>query len=1362
VTDRIRILLLSILLLPIQFGFSQQSKIEYQEVGEIEDYSHPDIKSMYIDSNGLLWIGTNSGLNRWDGHRMINYTYLPFNSQCIPTKSVWYITGDDQNNLWIRGSNRELVRFDLETESFEKVPIIYNDKKVWIRSFSYDINGFLWILANDSEVFKYYPDAKSLYRVPIVNSNRFGYESSFPSLLKDTLGRTWLLDGWNNFGCFDPQTESFNLSAIELPEFSIRLLILDADVDSRGDFWLQGGFGELAKFNPYSGEFKWFDLNSYGKDAIIGRGFAIDHHDKIWYCTINYMECYDPVANTVSYMNLPIPWINLVYCSDPKGNILLSTESGVKLIETNKEAVQSINLKEILPLEYPYFSSALRTNQTIWIGTVHGLIRYNIKNRQYVFYRADGQPGSISSNTIKDIFQDRNGNIWIMTSNPGLLYKYDQEKDSFEYQDATYSTLIQDDLGNFCIFHPDRIDIFDPITLDTTRILFGHELPELNLQPAEYGNSQIFIRDKNGIFWYAGGKGLIRIDPVSRDWIQYEYDITNPKGLPDADISNLFCDSKGRIWISTSIGLSMINNNTFSNTAITFENYFISKVKLGPTRRITEDSNGNILVGTSIGLLFIRPDGSYDIFSSNDGLKTYHDLICLSDSTTKNEVICLSKGVLNILPKGYFVSDTCRVSTHITEFRIKGERITPGEASPLKRSILFTDQIDLRYDQNFFRIGFAATHLSHSEQNRYRYFLEGIDKDTVYAGNQSFAEYTNLAPGKYTFWVSGASKRGPWDPMGTSIKIRIDPPWYKSSLAILFYILMVLALILVYIRIRTSRLRQEKLQLEYEVDRRIKEIRQKNQQILDLDSLKTRFFNNISHEFRTLVTMIKAPAETLIEEEKISRKGSKTLNIIYRNANRLLNLVNQLLDISRLDKKNMKLTLSKVNVFDMAHPIAVSFASLAEVSGIQYRYYLPRTDALEWIDTDKLEKIITNLLSNAFKFTEEGGKVRLDMAHRNQINGMENILEISVSDTGQGIPEEEQQKIFDRFYQAEASLKKEGGGTGIGLALTRDLVELMHGTINLQSKVGKGSTFKVLMPLGKEHLEKSEYSLVITNNKANASQSDMLSEWIPGFEIIQENKEKTCLPRILVVEDNADILWLISTKMKADFSILEAVDGSAGLKLAIEHMPDLIITDLMMPRMDGYELCEKLKTDIRTSHIPIIMLTAKVNLDDKMMGLEKGADDYITKPFEIREVVARSKNLINQRKILREKFSKEINLDPRDIVITSTDEKFLKKVMDIIEQQMCDEDFDVRKLCREIGMSRSTLFRKLDALTNQSPVDFIRTLRLKRAAIMLREKYGNISEVALEVGFSNPSYFAKMFKKTFSISPSKYAQMQHA
>jgi DNA-binding response OmpR family regulator len=475
----------------------------------------------------------------------------------------------------------------------------------------------------------------------------------------------------------------------------------------------------------------------------------------------------------------------------------------------------------------------------------------------------------------------------------------------------------------------------------------------------------------------------------------------------------------------------------------------------------------------------------------------------------------------------------------------------------------------------------------------------------------------------------------------------------------------------------------------------------------------------------------------------------------------MASLVNQLLDISKIDKGNLKLKLSRSNVCDFVHAIAVSYTSLAETKGIQYRYDLSRIDCIELFDEDKLEKIINNLLSNAFKFTGEGGQVNLGLNRKSQENGLAETLEITVADTGSGIPKEEHEKIFDRFYQAESTLFAEGGGAGIGLALTYDLVKLMHGTISLESECGLGSTFKVQIPLGTEHLLENEYS-VIQRDYPDDILNNAIDSYTPGSAppkahvLKRDGSEEK--PLILIVEDNNEIRTMLAENMVSDFRVAEAINGSAGLKIAIERMPELVLTDLMMPVMDGIELCSRLKADLQTSHIPVIMLTGKATQKDRLEGLETGADDYISKPFEIQEIKTRINNLITSRQKLKEKFSCTISLDSHDVNVSTMDEKFIQKVIEMIENQMSNEAFNVSELCRELNISRSTLSRKLNALTGMSSVEFIRALRLQRAATLLKQQYGNVSQVALEVGFSNPSYFTRMFRQSYEVSPSKYAQ----
>jgi len=562
----------------------------------------------------------------------------------------------------------------------------------------------------------------------------------------------------------------------------------------------------------------------------------------------------------------------------------------------------------------------------------------------------------------------------------------------------------------------------------------------------------------------------------------------------------------------------------------------------------------------------------------------------------------------------------------------------------------------------------------------------------------------------------------------------------------LFMILLIsvtgLIIVLVFIIFRSFRIKQKA-----------------NRLLLEMDQLKSRLFSNISHELRTPLTLIMSPLEEILSDEPGIKPSRKTILMMQRNTKRLLNLVNQMLDLSKLDAGSLKQELVKEDIVKFIRVLIISFASLAEKRLISFPYNLPEGKLITWFDPDKFEKIITNLLSNAFKFTSEGGEVKCEVILPEQENEM---MEVIVSDTGIGIPSNEIENVFDRFHQVESANFNGSGGTGIGLALTKELVELLHGEIDVRSKLGKGTTFTVRVPVGKDHLSEEKFLLKkpdeIDTIDYSIDHDDIKDSGESTEDIFQSTGSEDESPLVLIVEDHTDIRTHLREKLEDSFRIMEANDGIVGLDKAIENIPDLILTDLMMPRMNGVEMCNKLKTDERTSHIPVIMLTAKAEEEDKLAGLETGADAYIIKPFSMKEVRLRVRKLIEQRNMLRDRFSREITLELKDITITSVEDKFLQNTMIIIEEHMDDDEFEVRKLQDEVGMSRMQLFRKLKAVTGQTPSEFIRTVRLKRAAKLFEQNFGNVAQVAFKVGFNNLSYFAKCFKELYKVAPSDYGK----
>lgn len=632
---------------------------------------------------------------------------------------------------------------------------------------------------------------------------------------------------------------------------------------------------------------------------------------------------------------------------------------------------------------------------------------------------------------------------------------------------------------------------------------------------------------------------------------------------------------------------------------------------------------------------------------------------------------------------------------------------------------------------------------------------------------------TNLDPGEYTLRVKGSNNDGVWNEEGASLVINISPPWWRTGWA---YALYVILFGLALYGLRRFELRRTQLQNELEM----KDF--EAQKLQEVDRMKSRFFADISHEFRTPLTLMLGPVEKILPAIK-DKERREDLRVMQRNARRLQRLVEQLLDLSRIEARRMPLRAQQADIVPKIREWVASFVSLAESKNISLNLHFPDQPILAYFDAEKLEKIVYNLLSNAFKFTPEGGKVIVEIvivdlglqiaeewekrksAIRNPKSEIDQFVQLTVKDTGIGIPKEHLPHIFDRFYRASEALTGEQGGTGIGLALTKQFVELHHGEIKVESEIGKGSTFIVRLPLGKDHLQPEE--IAASGKGQEAIDRDAIVPSIqPSIDPpIQDRAssdkypatKSTERPLLLIVEDNADMRSYLRNSLSPDFEIVEAENGEAGYQVACKKTPDLIVSDVMMPVMDGFALCEKLKTDQRTSHIPVILLTARAGQEDKLEGLEIGADDYLTKPFDARELQIRVKNLIAQRQRLRERFSREITVQPKDITVTSIDEKFLQQALDTVEANMSDSDFQIDQFCRAIGMSRSTLNRKLRALTGLSTNVFIRTLRLKRAAQLLEKKSATIVEIAYEVGFNNPSYFAECFRQQFGKAPSEYA-----
>jgi signal transduction histidine kinase/DNA-binding response OmpR family regulator len=654
---------------------------------------------------------------------------------------------------------------------------------------------------------------------------------------------------------------------------------------------------------------------------------------------------------------------------------------------------------------------------------------------------------------------------------------------------------------------------------------------------------------------------------------------------------------------------------------------------------------------------------------------------------------------------------------------------------------------ELPFSTGSIRFEFAANSPGDPSSNKYQYRLEGFEDNWSDWTIETRKDYTNLPEGSYTFMARAKTLYGITGD-SNAFRFIILAPWYRTMWAYLLYLLAAIALLWLFFQWRAKQLIAKNQTLEKVVALRTAEVRhQANQlriqaeKLLELDKTKSRFFANISHEFRTPLTLIKGPIEHL-EQHWDQNLSKETVKMIRRNANRLLQMVNQLLDLSKIDEGSLKLTPTEGDIFKCLRAATSSFNSHAAQRNIDYKVQIPQEVLWASFDRDKMENILYNLIGNAFKFSGDGASI-IFLASCGK-----GRLEIVVTDTGKGIPKDKLSRIFERFYQADDSPTRAKEGSGIGLSLSKDLTELMGGKICVSSEEGKGATFTVLLPV-----EEIKVGRGRDNGRVTLSEKPIYKH---PFALSKSDQRK--LPGILLVEDNADMRSFIKEQLFPFYRVSEAVNGESGLISALKNPPDLIITDLMMPRMDGIELCWKLKTNLQTSHIPVIMLTARAGRDNKIEGLETGADDYLTKPFDGRELQVRIKNLIEQRRRLREIFSgKDKGVDPREITVTSVDQRFLEQLLELLESEHANPDFGVPQMQQELAMSKTQLHRKLKALTNEAPGELLRNFRVKRAAQLLRQNEDSVTQIAYKVGFNNISYFAKCFKELYGVPPSVYS-----
>jgi len=1394
----------------------QYPEINFEHLSVKQGLADQTIFWIMQDHTGFIWVGGDHGLYKYDGYEFTFYKSLPGCHNCPDLQRVSSIQEDAFGILWIL-SRSGIWLYDPEKErsillhSFLSYTV---DWPVTINPWMIrDSKGNIWatdhrglikfskqekIPVNLSKEMIFNHGIKGIYNTEFIQLSiqKNSAENSVGNIYEDHSGNIWagcveglyvLRNGTHKFVRLDKGADNGTMKPIEYINSIAEI--------NNNEYWISVSNGVYLMRN----------VSRAFRDTI--------PNNSLIHFTFKKNEDGQMGAFMMADRRK-----NFLIGTD-KGIYKIEKDTRTNVI--NLESLRS-NITDPVEIAYINSFQYIFEDRSgvLWAGsTMGGISKFNLIQNQFNAYNGLVKKYFNTPN-INPIYKDKQGNLWIGCWSAGIYKIYSENLKVIRFDlgflkndvvcltevspgffwiglftgivtlnslngntsDPLPNTKAAENLRHAMVW--DILKEDDLIYIGAGSGLFIYNLSNKQLYQDTINSHPgdnffwSFIKSNNGEIWASSFRpGITKIDFNPQNGNIAFKTIIPSKLLIDNGINNekrhrLHQDSKGFLWITSASGLHRINLKTSEiKTYRLFENIYFPEVW-----SITEDAHNNLWMGTHNGLCrFNMENEKIKVFDKEDGLPiSIHGINSVYNDKQGSLFFGGMGGFYSFHPDSLKSNDSIPPVV-ITDFRIFNNsiKLDTTKNAILRKNISYSNLIELRHNQNDISFQFAALDYNQPLKNQYAYKLEGYQKDWIEtdAKNRT-ATYTNLDPGTYTFRVKGSNNDGVWNEKGASLMIVIRKPWWGAIFAWCIYVIFFVGATGGLVYRREWKLKKEKLILEIQVGQRTRQIEvqkdeiliqrdkleEQNQKITELDELKSRFFTNVSHEFRTPLSLIQSPVEELLDDPRRNEKERRKLNLIQRNTQRLLNLVNQLLDISKIDGSKMKLELVEEDVMKHLKAVAGSFSSLAETKSIHYQLHLPNEELKTWFDPDKLDKVTINLLSNAFKFTPEGGEVNLSAQYRSSDDPkISHILEILVIDTGTGIPAGSLEKVFDRFYQVESSLKKEGGGTGIGLSLAREMARLMYGDITIQSENCQGSTFNFHFPLGKDHLNEYEFVLLKGLPETVAFLPNLF-EKTENDKTNQELKSTDRNPVLLIVEDNRDIRIQIAENFDKDYNIYEAIDGVSGLKKATDLIPDLIITDLMMPRLDGLELCEKLKSDERTSHIPIIMLTAKVTREDKITGLQTGADDYIPKPFSMAELKARVKNLIEQRIKLRERFSREVTLEPHDISITPLDEKFLKKAVEIVEIHINDENFDLVKLRKEMNMSRSTLFRKLHALTGQSPTEFIRTIRLKRAASLLKQKFGNVTQVSLEVGFNNLSYFNRSFKKLFGLSPIEYSK----
>lgn len=1328
----------------------------FERLSTASGLSQSTIYKIIQDKKGFLWFATADGLNRYDGHNFKIFRNDPSDPSTLSGSDIFSIVEDDEGNIWVGTRSSGLNHLDLKTGKiirFTRGPQGQDMSNLNISSLINLGNHRVGVAALGFGFLVYQTQSKKL--LPAESEWKNPLIKEVVRTFKHSNGSLWL---GTRTGQLISVLGKHSFMPFSLGQNQVKSRIRALFEAKNGDILVGTDGAGLFQFNPSNQQFRsvFFQASNPLARQNIVTSITRDALQNLWIGTDNgvYLMVGDDFKRFKHIPSNPDPELGISSFSvmslftDSNLNTWIGTwEAGLNISFFQKPRFSVLRYKPntIQGLLSNKVTALAATNSAgVWIGSNLGLSYFDHKNRKvdHVIFRESANSLNASGDfDVNFLEATPKGDVWIGFWGKGLNHLSTSKKLS-DYpfmpgrREANFNCILA--YGNEWLLGTVGLGIvsFNPITKR-----YGIPFAQLGVQTFQNRSiSDIAWIDKQ--LWTSTiGSGLYVYDLKSKA-LKHFVKSTDTQSLSYNHVTKVFQDRKKRIWVLTNGG----GINLFQKESQSFRVFTVKDGLASNTvRGVVEDGHGDLWYTTTNGIS--KMDGNtlrFINFEEADGLQGKE---FIAKAFTSNAQNWLFFGGVNGL--NYLKSDSLRMrldvpDVYVTSFKLFNQEVEPGkEGSPLKFDISRTASITLQPGQSVFSLDFVALEYQRPKNNRYAYYLEGFEKDWNYVGTSRTATYTNLSPGDYTFKVKASNSDGIWSEKPTELFITVLPPWYRTWWAYVGYVLMVIAAIYLFIR-------EVKIREAFKTDIRMKEI--EKERIRELEQVKTHFFTNISHELRTPLTLIISPIEKyFMQNASLSSTQEKRISSIYQNAQKLLRLINQLLDLSKIESGKQQPVIAKHDLVLQLNGIIQGFENYAQQKQIKLTWKAPIPSLLVYYDADIVEKCVSNLLSNAFKHTPEDGKIGVSLDLESLfVDGQEEVnrVYIRVIDTGKGISPEHLPHIFDRFYQIPESMSVVG--TGVGLSLCKELVTLHEGEIAVKSTLGLGSEFGIRIPVRKTDFDPSWIQEKLPKIKPD----EVSVHSVDGIE-----KEKQIL---LIVDDHTELRKFVAEIFESKFQVMEASRGEDALEMALTYLPDVVITDWMMPGMSGVNLCRALRQNPKTNHIPLVLLTSKSAQESQIEGMQAGADDFVSKPFNADILEIRVNKLLETKERNRKNWQKQmIQQELSEGKLPTFEDAFLVKATQLIIANLSNADFDVEDLEKGLDMSKMQLYRKLKMLTSLAANEFIRSIRLQQAKVLLENSKFNISEIAYQVGFNDPAYFARAFKKQYGKTPKSFIKPSH-